>query len=195
MVSSSREVRFLHAMRLLDDGRAQEALQIGNALVSSDDEGDRLSGYLCLGFTYEDGGEGHRPDMERAIHNYRQAALIAPDPVTFCCLARSSMKRSDGDGYQDALRFLQEAAKLRLTPAVALGFAHYHRVKPHRDLEEAKKFYLRAAVSGRFSGFFGYSAVARELSQQGRALVADCIRTVLGPLIALLLGRRAQDRF
>lgn len=182
-------------MRLLDDGCAKDALEIGNALVLSEDEGDRLSGYLCRGLAYEDGGQDLQPDIEKSIYNYRQAALIAPDPISFCYLARASMKISGGRGYQDAFKYLQEAAGIGLTPEVILGFAHYHRTKPDADLDAAKKFYLRAAASGRFRGFFGYSEVARELRQNVRAFVADCIRITLGPFIDLLLGKRAQDRF
>lgn len=182
-------------MRLLDDSCARGALEIGNDLVASEDEGDKLSGYLCRGLAYEDGGHDLQPDVEKSIYNYRQAALIAPDPIAFCYLARASMKRSGECGYQDAFKYLQEAARIGWTPEVVLGFAHYHRTKPDVDLDAAKTFYFRAAAGGRFRGFFGYSEVARELGQNVRAFVADCVRIILGPLIALLLGKRAQDRF
>lgn len=56
-MSSRNTSSFTKAMRLLDDGCEQEALQIGNFLLSSADEGDRLSGYLCRGSVYEDGGK------------------------------------------------------------------------------------------------------------------------------------------
>lgn len=194
-MSARRRDLFSKAMRLLDDGYAKDALQIGNDLVSSEDEGDRLSGYLCRGLAYEDGGDDLQSDIEKSIYNYRQAALIAPDAISFCNLARASMKKGSGNGYQDALKFLQEAAEINVTPEVILGFAHYHRTKPDRDLDAAKKFYLRAASQGRFLGFFGYSELARELEQNFRALVVDCLRIILGPFIALLLGKRAQDRF
>lgn len=120
---------------------------------------------------------------------------MAPDPIPFCYPARASIKKGDGSGYQDAFGYLQEAARSGLTPEVVLGWAHYHRTRPDVDLDAAKKFYLRAAAGGRFRGFFGYSEVARELGQNGRAFVADCIRITLGPFMALLLGKRAQNRF
>lgn len=194
-MNAGRNAVFAKAMRLLDDGRAKEALEIGERFVLSDDEGDRLSGYLCRGLAYEDGGQDLQPDVEKAIHNYRQAALIIPDPISFCHLARASMKAGTGDGYEAAFKYLQEAARTSLTPEVALGFAQYYRTKSGSDLDLAKKFYLKAAVRGRFGGFFGYSEVAREAGQNVRAFAVDCIRIALGPLMALLLGRRAQDRF
>lgn len=181
-------------MHLLDEGYAQDALKIGNELVTSDDESEKLSGYLCRGLAYEDGGNDMPPDVDKSIYNYRQAALIAPSSISFCYLARASMKRGCENGYNDALRYLHEAADIGITPEVMLGFAHYHRTKPDRDLEGAKRFYLRAAANGRFMGFFGYSEVSRELGQNIRALAVDCARIILGPLIALLMGGRAQDR-
>lgn len=194
-MSSRNTSRFPKAMRLLDDGCAQEALQIGNCLLSSADEGDRLSGYLCRGSVYEGGGKDLQPDLEKAMYNFRQAALIAPDAITFCNLARTSMKRDGDIGYSDALKYLKHAADFAMTAEVILGFAHYHRMKPDKDMKCAKRFYLRAAVRGRFRGFFGYSEVARELGQNNRARAVDCIRVVLGPVIALLIGSRAQDAF
>lgn len=194
-LKNRRKDEFAQAMRLLDVGCAREALEIGNYLVSSDDEGDRLSGYLCRGLAYEDGGKDLEPDLEKSIDNYRRASLIAPDALSFCYLARASMKIATGVGYQRAFRYLQEAEALGLTPEVILGFAYYYRTKPDVDLDAAKKNYMRAALAGRFAGFFGYAEVARLLGQNGRALVADCLRIALGPLIALLIGKRAQDRF
>jgi hypothetical protein len=105
------------------------------------------------------------------------------------------MKKGSGSGFQNAFGYLQEAAGRGLTTEVVLGWAHYQRTRPDVDLDAAKKFYLRAAAGGRFRGFFGYSEVARELGQHGRAWGADCIRITLGPLMALLLGKRTQGRF
>ncbi len=192
---NNRKSHFSKAIRLLDEGRAHEALQVASLLLSSDDEGDKLSGYLCRGFAYEDGGEDLQPDLEKATHNFRQAALIAPDAITFCYLARTSMKRGGDSGYSHALIYLRHAADIAMTADVILGFAHYHHTKPDRDADCAKRFYLRAACRGRFAGFFGYSEVSRELGQHIRARAVDCIRIALGPFIALLIGRRAQDTF
>lgn len=194
-MNSWRRISFTKAMHLLDEGRAQDALKIGNDLVASDDEGDRLSGYLCRGLVYEDGGQGLQKDIEKSIYNYRQAALIAPNAISFCYLARASMKKGGESGYSEALKYLQQAAESGVTPEVILGFAHYYRTKPDNDFESAKKFYLRAAFHGRYMGFFGYSEVSRQSGQNFRAAVVDVIRIFLGPFIALLIGVRAQDRF
>lgn len=77
---------------------------------------------------------------------------MTPDSISFSYLARASMKRGGEGGYQDALKYLQEVAEIGLTPEVILGFAHYHRTEPDIDLDAAKRFYLRAAVGGRFGG-------------------------------------------
>lgn len=105
------------------------------------------------------------------------------------------MKRGGDVGYSDALKHLKHAADFAMAAEVVLGFAHYHRTKPEKDVKCAKRFYLRAAVRGRFNGFFGYSEVARELGQNNRARAVDGIRVILGPVIALLIGSRAQDAF
>lgn len=54
-MKSGREECFSRAMRLLDDGHAKDVLERGNDLISSEDEADRLSGYLCRGLAHEDG--------------------------------------------------------------------------------------------------------------------------------------------
>lgn len=191
----SRSIKFGKAMKLLEKGRARDALEIGEELVSSDDEGDRLSGYFCRGAIYEDGGPDLPVDIERAIYNYRQVTLIAPDWVAFNNLARMSMKRGGVSGFADAIKYLNEASKIEVSPEVLLGYALYHRTKPDSDLIEAKRFYLRAAMRGRFAGLFGFSEVARELGQPFRAFFADSIRILLGPIVALLIGSRVRDTF
>ena len=186
---------FKEAMRLLEEGRAQAALQCADELVSSESEADRLSGYLSRGWVYEEGGPDLAIDLDRAIHNYLQVALIAPDWVSYANLARANLKKGGECGFANAFKYLQECSKIKLTPEILLGFAIYHREKPDRDLEKAKEFYLRAALKGRFTGLFGFSEVARELRQYFRAAVADCIRITLGPIVVLFIGSRARDTF
>lgn len=183
---------FQKAMAYLDRRDARSALATADDLTGSPDERDQVSGYLCRGFVYEDGGDDLEPDLSKAIYNYRHASLLAPDSITFCCLARASMKLGE-IGLSDAWKFLVEARALRDTPEVALGFAQYYREKS--DFKKASYFYRSAAFSGRFAGFFGYAEVSRIMGQNGRALLADCLRVLLGPFIALLIGSKAQEQF
>jgi len=186
---------FLEALRLLDQGSAQAALRIADDLVSSGNERERQQGFLCRGYAFEQGGTDLAVDLEKTMQSFRQVAVSAPHALTFCNLARVSMRKAGGDGHAEALRHLKEAAALGITPEVLLGFAQYHRTKPNPDLEIAKGYYLKAALRGRFAGFFGFAEVARERGESIRARVADVLRIVLGPVLAIVLGRRAQDRF
>ncbi|WP_147300573.1 hypothetical protein [Lysobacter silvisoli] len=183
---------FKEAMNCLDRGDVRSALAIADNLTQSPDERDQISGYLCRGFAYEDGGDGLTPDLAKAIHNYRKASLLAPDSITFCHLARASIKLGEA-GLPEAWKFLVQAKTLRDTPEVILGFAKYYREK--NEYEKAKYFYRSAALRGRFAGFFGYSEISRILGQNKRAMLVDSLRVLLGPLIALLIGNKAQEEF
>ena len=193
-MNSERAKQFGKAMHLLDAGRAQDALGIGKCLLSSKDESYKLAGHLCVGLVYEEGGDDLARDIDKAIFHYHHAASIAQDPISFSYLARATMKKGVCE-YPAALRYLVEGANLGEPPEVLLGFAQYYRTKPEKDLILAKKYYLRAALRGRFAGFFGYSSTCRELGQKGRALAMDVVRLIVGPFLALLFGRAAQDRF
>ena len=184
---------FEKATRLLDLGKVREALVIADAFLAKKDEGSRLSGYLCRAMAYEDGGDGIAQDFDKAIDNFRRASLIAPWSGAFVNLARVSMKRKDG--YADARRFLDVALSYSLTPEVVLCLAHYYETKPDPELMFAKECYVKAAFLWRFAGFFGYSRVARQMGQWGRALCVDILRLILGPILALLIGAKAQYRF
>lgn len=191
---SERSSLFKKAMRMLDEGHAQSALAVGHELLRSDDEAYKLSGHLCVGLIYEEGGNDLVQDLDRATYHYHHASALSPDPIPFSYLARATMKRGPS-GYTLAYKYLVEARKLGEPSEVLLGFATYYRTKPDKDLTSAKRYYLRAALQGRFAGFFGYSSVSRELGQKVRALLMDCLRLVVGPFLALLIGRAAQDRF
>lgn len=182
-------------MRLLEEGHPQAALECAEELVSSDLEADRLSGYLSRGWIYEDGGPGLDVDLNRAFNNFLQVTLIAPDSVSYANLARVSMKMGGERGFADGFKYLNLAADRECTPEVLLGYATYYREKPSPDLQKARDFYLRAALRGRFAGFFGFSRVSRELHQHVVALGADAVRIVLAPLLAVLIGSRTRNTF
>lgn len=190
-----RSEKFCRAMRLLDQRNAQEALLLADELIASEDEGDRLAGYFCRGAIYEDGGEDLLPDIDKAIHSYRQASLIVPDAVTFGSLARMSMKKGGDVGYSEALRFLTEAAKIEETPEVILGYAEYFKTKPSPNYAMAKLYYRRAAKEGRVAGLTGLMDVYRLLDQPIRAMLLACLTIILAPIFLILLGQRSRDVF
>lgn len=192
---TSKNKQFAEAMRALGDGDTATAIRIGEHFLSSVDEGDHASGYLCLGYAFEDCGVASKQSLERALSCYRKLSITAPGQLPFFLLARVSMKIGGDDGFRKALGYLEEARRYGNTPEYVLGLAHYFRTGPRKDLAKAKELYFKAATSGRFSGFFGYSEVARELNQRYRAFWMDCARIFAGPVIALLIGRRAQESF
>lgn len=183
---------FKRVVRLLENGQAREALALAQQLVGSPDEDDRLDGYMCLGFVYEDGGVDLEPDFDKSLESYRRASLMAPNGVTFLNLARISLKRKE---YAAALRFLDISAGYELSPETLLGYGHYFEELVPADAGQAKSYFLRAALRGRFAGFFGYARAARASGQHGRALMMDCARIVSGPFIALAIGARATFQF
>lgn len=190
MTGGSR--RFAKAMKLLEAGHAGEALEIGNELVDSPDQADRISGYLCLAYVYEDGGEGVEQDLARAVFHFRQVSLFVDHAGPLCNIARVEFKQ----GHFDAcLTYLERAGQIQQMPIVLLGLAHYHRFKPSPELALSKRYYLHAAMQGRFAGMFGYSNAARELDQPARALLMDGVRVLTGWFVALVLGSAATESF
>lgn len=183
---------FKLAVRLLEKGKAVEALVLAQQLVASPDEDARIDGFMCLGYLYEQGGADMEPDFDKSLDSYRRASLIAPHGITFLDLARISLKRKD---FPAALRFLDISAGYEITPETQLGYGQYFEEVIPPDAEKAKSHFARAALRGRFAGFFGYSRIARASGQHGRAMLMDCARIAAGPFIALAIGVRAQYRF
>lgn len=183
---------FKRAVGLLDKAEAAQALALGQQLIGSLEESERLDGYLCLGFVYEDGGTGFAPDLDKSLDSFRRASLIAPNAITFLNLARVSLKQQE---HAAALRFLQISADYEVTPETLLGFGHYFEVHLPAEAAKAQSYYIKAALRGRFAGFFGYSRVARASGQKVRAFLMDCVRIVSGPFIALAIGARARFQF
>ncbi len=183
---------FKRAVRLLDQAEVAQALALGQQLIGSLEESDRLDGYLCLGFVYEDGGPGFAPDLDKALDSFRRASLIAPNAITFLNLARVSLKQKE---HAAALRFLYLSADYEVMPETLLGFGHYFEAHLPSGSAKARAYYIKAAMRGRFAGFFGYSRVARASGQVVRAFLMDLLRIVFGPFIALAIGTRARFQF
>jgi tetratricopeptide (TPR) repeat protein len=152
------------------------------------------SGYLYRGTAYENGDADLKGDLDKAISDYMQLALLSPTREPFLYLANAYMELG-GDGYGRALRYLQEAEALGDSPGLDLGYAKYYEGLQPPALDLARRHFFRAAMAGRFQGFFGAARVLRKLGRPVSALFVDIARFALGPLIALLIGRRAQYRF
>lgn len=183
---------FRKGVRLLEQGQAGQALRLAEALIRSEDEMDRLDGYSCRGMVFEDGGLDVAIDLERSLDSYRRASLIVPCAVSFLHLARISLKQKD---FAQSWRFLEISSGYEVTPEILLGYAQWFEESVPMDAEKAMFYYWKAALRGRFAGFFGYSRVARSAGQPLRALSMDVLRILTGPLIALAIGVRAQYQF
>lgn len=193
-MTSNGSSSFGEAMRFLYAGRATEALRIGERLLADPDASRKLSGHLCLGLVLEEGGSGVAQDLDAALVHYAEATAMAGGSLTSCYQARATMKKGP-EYYDSAIEFLEKAQALGDDPEVLLGFAHYYRTKPNPQIELAKRFYLRAALRGRFAGFMGYSEVSRQVGQRGRALAMDIVRVSCGPFLTIFLGGAANDVF
>ena len=187
----SRNELYESAMEHLGRGETKDALRIADKMINSESERNRLSGYICRGLAYEQGGD-IEPDFDKAVFNYRKALCEFEDSVVYSYLARVMMKKKD---FEQARRFLGEAEKIRPTAEVILGFANYYARKPVPDYLRARRFYVKAALHGRFAGFFGYSRMARLSGQEFRAFCMDCLRILVGPIVAILIGSKAQMTF
>lgn len=183
---------FKRAVHLLEIGQAGEALVLANSLIESSDEMSRMDGYMSRGMVFEDGGFDVDVDLEKSLDSYRRASLIVPDAVPFLSLARVSLKQRN---YPAALKFLEISAEYEVLPETLLGFGAYFEEVVPMDGERAKSYFMKAALRGRFSGFFGYSRVARAIGQPIRAFMMDCLRIATGPWIALAIGTRARFPF
>jgi len=179
------------ARNALRYSRVKEVLALSETLIKSDHVPAHASGYLMRGIAYELGGDGVERDLERAASNYRKASSLAPDAITFLYLARALMKQG-GDRHREALRYIDEARGLRMMPEVNLAYAMYCEGGANPNYIKARDYYLRAALAGRFAGFFGYSAMSRKMGQNIRATLVDGLRLVTGPFLFLLLGKQAS---
>ena len=178
------------ACRALRDKRMSSVIALSDELIRVGEMRD--SGYFMRGIAFEYGGDGVDINLDRAIDSYRQAAYLMPDSITFLYLARAHMKKG-GEHHKSALRYIEEAEVARKSPMVDVAYARYYEELPTPDYVKAGSYYLRAAMSGRFAGFFGYSSVSRKLGRKFRALFVDCVRITLGPFLFLILGKKASE--
>lgn len=182
------------ARRSIREKKASELLTLSDTLIKSDDVPAHASGYLMRGMAHELGDDKVPLDLRRAVECYRQAAYLDPSQTTYIFLSRALMKQGQ-EGYPAAISYLKEASELGNTPELLLAYAKYYETAPTKNFTLAQNCYLRAALVGRFAGFFGYAATSRMLGQHLRAFVADCTRILFGPFLFLFLGRTASKGF
>jgi len=156
-------------------------------------EGYKPADFL-LGLIYEFGGAGIRVDLDRAVCYYRRSVIGLRDATSLRYLARVLMKQGAAH-YDAAFRHLEEAYLTEPSPELHIGLGWYYETSPVPNFALSRKHYLRAAVQGRFHGFFGYSRVSRAAGHRIRALLVDCIRLALGLPYFLIFGKRAQNGF
>lgn len=187
---------FLRAMRMLDSGDAAGALAIGEALLASDGEADRVSGLLCFGAVYECGGRDVPIDFDRALGFYRRAAYASGASIPFMDIARVHLKRGGPDAKRQALASLREYRAHGETSQYFCGLAMCAERAPDASPAEAMALYRRAALKLRFEGYFGYARVARDEGLWGRALLCDVLRVAFGiPMALLTRGRASAEMF
>ncbi|NIJ70316.1 hypothetical protein [Xanthomonas sp. 60] len=182
---------FGDAIKALRNSQSQDLLALSEILIKSDHAPFNAPGYMMRAMAYELGGQGIERDLERAASNYRKAAYLVPDAITFLYLARVLMKQG-GEQHRNALRYIDEAKVLRMVPEVNLAYARYYEGGDDPDYVKAQHYYLRAALAGRFAGFFGYSAASRQMGQHVRACVVVGLLIIAFPFLLLLLGKKAR---
>lgn len=175
----------------LKHGDLKTVLEAANTLLESDYSPVHGEAHWLRGAVFEFGGNGVNRDIKKSIASYRKAAYIVPHSRTYLSLARALM-HSDQENASDAFRFIVEAEKLAIGADVYLAYARYYESQMVDDLTSASKYYFKAALRGRFTGFFGYSRCARKTGKKVRAGLMDVARVSLGPIIFLLLGRKAS---
>ncbi len=187
---------FRRAMWMLDDGDAAGALAIGEALLASDGEADRVSGLLCFGAVYESGGRDVPIDFDRALGFYRRAAFASATSMPFQDIARVQLKRGGPGAKREALASLREYRAHGETSQYFCGLAMCAERAPDASPADAMALYRRAALRLRFEGFFGYARVARGEGLWGRALLCDVLRVTFGiPMAVVTRGRASADLF
>lgn len=175
---------------------ASGSLELLDQLRKSHGSEQDAPSHLLRGLIYEYGGKGVEVDLMKAIANYKMVAtlILGSDPTPYLYLARALMKQGPQE-YSAAFKYIQEADAVRHTPEVDLAFAYFYETAPALNLYAARKYYLKAALSGRFAGFFGCAATLRKTNNKFFALAVDCARVLLGPLLFLVFGKAARRSF
>lgn len=157
-------------------------------LINSQNLGYASQGYILRGGYYEYFNDSS-DNLLRAVEQYRKAAELIATPQDYVAIARALIKAGQ-EYFPEALEILNKGASIGSIPEIDLGLAIiYSRMKiPNYHL--AKKYYMRAAKSGRVQGVFGYAMVSRKLGQNFRAIIADSYRILSSPILYLFIGKK-----
>lgn len=185
----SNDGALMEIRRLVRNGRYAETIPMATKLIQ---EGGReaVSGYFYRASAYEMvGGDS----LEKSANDFRKLVLLAPSLDSHVHLARVLLAIGGRD--DEARKMLDEAGKFGNSAVLYLGWAEFYRIGSNPDLKASRSYYLKAAMRGRFQGFFGVANTSRLLGQPIRAAFVDLLRISLGWFISILIGRRARERF
>ncbi|PJK05397.1 hypothetical protein CO612_03980 [Lysobacteraceae bacterium NML71-0210] len=179
------------AKSLIERSNYIDALKIIEEKINSENKEERYSAHLMKGIIFESGNKDIEINLHKAKQSYKAASTIASHksitPIIF--LSRIMMKMKDGNGM---IEQLQNIEKLSKSADIDIALANYHATFS-KDISKEKKYYLRAALKGRFAGFFGLSRALRKEGKTIKAASLDTLRIIIGPVIALFLGKRASS--
>ena len=177
------------------EGKASESLLALEAVFREGDSANHAAGHLLKGLIYEYGGEGVQVDLPLAINHYRMASHLIgnSDPAPFLYLGRAFLKQG-AESSASALKSIDQARSIRHTPEVDLAFAAYYEATNFKSTV-VKKYYAKAALKGRFAGFFGLASVLRREGKHLTAMLVDVVRVLVGPILFIALGRSARKSF
>lgn len=172
-------------------GRSHESLALLKNAGESTEDGSIA---MLKGLIYEFGANELEIDLPAALHHYRHAAVLSPDVVPpYLHMARVLMK---SHANSDSIKhWLDTAAAIRNDADVSLAFAAYYEEVGDIDLRKARVCFRRAALSGRYAGFFGVARILRMQGKCGSAMAVDLLRVLLAPFLLLLIGRKVTANF
>lgn len=175
----------------LDRGDFEAAVAAASLLVEGG-QPSLLDGLSLRAFALEHWTDGPPDRLIRAADDWRRFVEIAPAQVSYLGLARVLLRLGERDaGFENLL----EAQRIKQTPEVLLGFAHYYRTASPPDIPKAKRYFLRAALRGRTQGMRGYAEVAYEQNHFFSCVAMILAATIATPLLALMLGERRHAGF
>jgi len=184
------------ATRALEAGEIKLCLSLLDAVLAERNSSHEAAAHFMKGLAFEYGGDDVEADLSRAVRHYRHVVHLVggEDSAPLLYLASALLRMGGASNEASALKAIRAAGEIKRSPEVDLAFAYYHE-SVDKKYDAAIRSYLRAALRGRFSGFFGASRVMRLQGHMIRAALTDAVRVIVGPFIFMLIGRRARSSF
>lgn len=157
-------------------------------LINSKVMAHAYSGYILRGGYYEYFNDTS-DSLLHAVDQYRKAAELKSAPEDYVAMARALIKAGQ-EYFPEALECLNKGKIIGGNPEIDLGLAIIYSRMEVPDYQLAKKYYFRAAKSGRVQGVFGYAMASRKLGQNFRAIIADIYRILSSPILYLFIGKK-----